>query len=131
MGPVRLCFGLAILAGILEAQTGVVTTVAGRSGVRGFDGDGGPATAAAIALANLKNACDPVQFEQTSHLTVDAKGNIYFADSHNQRIRRIDSAGIITTVTGTGDAPQNPCQPTAATGPGFFNPSDVIFDRDG
>jgi uncharacterized protein (TIGR03437 family) len=133
MGPVRLCFGLAILAGILAAQTGVVTTVAGRVGVRGFDGDGGPATAASIALANLQNLCDPVRFEQTSHVTVDVSGNIYFTDSQNQRIRRIDPAGIITTVAGTGDAPQtnNRCEPTDAMRPGFFNPSDVIVDRDG
>src|SRR4051812_31092948 len=82
----------------LAAQTGIVTTIAG-TGVRGFGGDGGPAVSASLALANVQNACgDPARFEQTSHIAVDARGNVYIADSNNQRVRRIDPAGTITTI---------------------------------
>src|SRR6478672_4977050 len=101
MELVRVCLGLAVLVGILEAQAPVLSNIAGR-GERGFDGDGGAATAAAIALANVQNTitCDPNRFEQTSQIAVDTKSNIYFTDSNNQRVRRIDAAGVITTVAG-------------------------------
>lgn len=68
------------------SPTGIITTVAG-SGVRGFSGDGGPATRASLG--------DP------SGVAVDAAGNIYVADGFNHRIRKI-SSGIITTVAGNG-----------------------------
>ena len=69
--------------------------------------DNGPAANALLAFADLHNACDPRQpdFEQTTHLFVDPANNIFFTDSANQRIRKIDSAGVITTVAGTGDKP--------------------------
>src|SRR4051794_3739620 len=103
MGPVRACFGFVATAVALLAQSGVVVTVAGSNGDRGFDGDGKPAPIGRMALANLQNKCDPNRFEQTSHLFVDTKSNIYFTDSENQRIRRIDRDGIVTTVAGAGD----------------------------
>src|SRR5690242_9028157 len=84
-----------LFARLLEAQSGIITTVAGTA--RGFSGDTGPAINAAIALANLQNECDPSQFEQTSHISVDSKGNLYVADANNQRIRRVTRAGFITT----------------------------------
>lgn len=66
---------------------GTITTIAG-SGIVGFSGDGGPATSASLA-----NAVD---------LAVDAEGRLFIADGDNQRIRRVDSAGTITTVAGNG-----------------------------
>ena len=72
----------------VAAATGIVTTVAGNGGA-GYAGDGGPATA---ALLN-----DP------SGITIDASDNIYIADYHNNRIRKVSAAtGIITTVAGNG-----------------------------
>src|ERR1700757_713200 len=139
MGPVRACFGwLVWLTAALSAQE--LPIVAGRAGAQGFDGDGKPAAAAQIALASLQNACPPGQFEQTSHVFVDAKGNIYFADSNNQRIRRIDPSGVITTVAGSGSATQSDprCQATGSVGDGgraldarLFNPADVLVKDDG
>ena len=85
-----------------------------------------PATSAAIALANLQNKCDPSRFEQTSHISFDAKGNLYLADSNNQRIRRIDPAGIITTIAGDGAAPAANCAAFPAASPHLFNPADVL-----
>src|SRR5215471_6927932 len=143
MGLGRALVGLLLLHSALHAQTGIITTVAGRTGtsgapVRGFDGDGGPATSAALALANLVNKCDPNRFEQTSHLVVDAKSNIYFTDSDNQRIRRIDANGTITTIAGNGDTPNAVCQLTGGVGDGgtataarLYNPADVLLDPKG
>lgn len=66
---------------------GNITTIAG-TGVAGFSGDNGPATAA--------------QFNFPIGVTVNpATGDVYVADVLNSRVRRI-SAGIITTVAGTG-----------------------------
>jgi hypothetical protein len=71
---------------------GTITTIAG-TGTAGYSGDGGPAT-----LARL----------DTPHgITVDAAGNVYVADSPNHRVRRIDPAGTITSVAGTGLAAYN------------------------
>ena len=67
---------------------GIITTLAG-SGVVGFSGDGGPATA-----ATLNGYLQGIQ--------VDAAGNVYFADINNNRIRKVDTTGIITTVAGSG-----------------------------
>lgn len=67
-----------------------ISTAAG-TGVAGYSGDGGPATAAMI------NAPFGV--------CTDNPGNIYFADRDNNRVRKINvSTGIITTVAGTGTA---------------------------
>lgn len=66
---------------------GVITTYAG-TGVSGYSGDGGPATAA--------------KFSQVRDIAVDAAGNVFVADELNNRIRRIDAGGTITTYAGTG-----------------------------
>ena len=74
----------------IDHVLGRVTTVAG-NGVQGYSGDGGPATAASL--------------DAPEGLAVDSAGNLYLSDTHNQRVRRVDSAtGVITTVTGTGQA---------------------------
>ena len=68
--------------------TGTITTIAG-NGTQGFSGDTGPATAASI--------------DSPTGLAVDPLNNLYLADTHNQRIRKITpTTGIITTIAGTG-----------------------------
>ncbi|MEW6272770.1 MAG: hypothetical protein AB1689_26125, partial [Thermodesulfobacteriota bacterium] len=70
---------------------GTVFTVAGDADNPGFSGDNGDAT-----NARLNGPADAF---------MDASGNIYIADSKNNRIRRIDGAsGNITTIAGTGAA---------------------------
>ncbi|HEX3300087.1 MAG TPA: SMP-30/gluconolactonase/LRE family protein [Actinomycetota bacterium] len=68
---------------------GIISTIAG-TGVTGFSGDGDVATKAELS--------DP------EYLVVDRRGNVYFTDQINERIRRIDTHGVITTIAGTGTA---------------------------
>ncbi|MGO9011944.1 MAG: hypothetical protein ACLQPN_17740 [Bryobacteraceae bacterium] len=63
-----------------------IQTVAGSS----FMGDGGPATAAQIG--------------SIQGVALDAKGNLYLSDTDNNRVRKVDATGIITTFAGTGTA---------------------------
>lgn len=72
----------------IDARTGIISTVAG-SGKKGFGGDGGPATAAVL--------------DEPYGLALDERGNLYFADRLNRRIRRVDATtGLISTVAGDG-----------------------------
>jgi hypothetical protein len=68
---------------------GTITTVAG-NGVRGFGGDGGPATAASLSSPH--------------NLAVLPDGGFLIADEGNNRVRRVWPNGTITTVAGTGTA---------------------------
>jgi sugar lactone lactonase YvrE len=68
-------------------STGIITTVAG-NGTYGYSGDGGPASSAAL--------------RSPTGVAVDAGGNLFIADTGNNRIREVTSAGIITTVAGNG-----------------------------
>jgi hypothetical protein len=72
---------------IRKVVNGTISTIAG-NGTAGFSGDGGSATNAQL---NLPTA-----------VSVDAAGNVYIADTNNQRIRKI-TAGTIATVAGTGE----------------------------
>ncbi len=69
-------------------KNGTISRVAG-TGVTGFSGDGGPATEAQIKGPN--------------RLVFDKAGNLYFTDRDNNRVRKVDTNGIITTVAGHGN----------------------------
>ena len=68
--------------------TGTITTISG-TGEPGFGGDGGQAIEA------------PLSFP--SGVAVDTSGSIYITDTGNNRIRRIDTTGIIATIAGIGE----------------------------
>ena len=72
---------------VCRGQSGNIYTFAG-NGTAGFAGDGGLATA-----AELNGATDVFK---------DAAGNVYIADRGNNRIRKVNTAGIISTIVGTG-----------------------------
>ncbi len=72
---------------IRKVSGGTITTVAG-TGLPMFSGDGGPAGQAGLNV--------PL------HLLFDSAGNLYIADSGNNRVRRVDPSGTITTVAGSG-----------------------------
>jgi sugar lactone lactonase YvrE len=74
---------------IRRIAAGTVTIVAG-TGVQGFSGDGGAATAA--------------QLDTPSGLAVAADGRLFVADTHNHRVRVIAAGGTISTFAGTGVA---------------------------
>jgi sugar lactone lactonase YvrE len=64
-----------------------ISTIAG-NGTKGFSGDGGPATLA--------------QMDAPVDVAVDMAGNLFIADTWNNRIRKVTSKGIISTVAGNG-----------------------------
>ena len=94
---------------------GTITTVAG-TGTPGFAGDGGPASSALLAYPHGVKA--------------DTAGNLYIADTNNQRIRRVSPNGIITTVAGSGSSGFSG-DGGPATGGQLDFPYDVAADTSG
>ena len=75
----------------INVSDGIITTIAGNGpsgGAGSFSGDGGPATAAGLYYPQ--------------GVAVDGSGNVYIVDQYNQRIRKVNSSGIISTFAGTG-----------------------------
>ena len=83
---------------------GSSTAVAGGTG-QGYKGDGGPATAALLS--------------DVSGIIFDQSHNLLLADSGNNRIRRIDTTGKITTIAGNGQGGASVAGPAASTAIGF------------
>ncbi len=107
----RLLILLLLLPQLGKAQ--VITTVAG-SGTIAYCGDGGQATGACL--------------NHPYDIALDSKGNIYFSEQNNNVVRKIDHAGVITTVAGMGisgysgdGGPANTAQ--------LFYPLGIAFDR--
>ena len=96
-------------------RDGIIQTVAGNRR-EGFSGDGGPAAAASLS--------EPIA------VAVDGSGNLYIADTGNQRVRRVSPDGIIQTIAGSGKSGYSgdggPA--TAAT---LNDPSGVAVDASG
>ena len=103
-------------------RQGIITTVAGDGPEvqpplrRHYSGDGGPATE-----AHLHAPCD---------VAVAADGTLYIADSSNNRIRKVDVTGIITTVAGRGQAGDKG-DGGPATEANLRNPGSVVIAPDG
>jgi sugar lactone lactonase YvrE len=91
----------------LDSASGRLYRFAG-SGEKGFTGDGGPARTA--KLSGPKG------------IALAPDGSLYIADTENHAIRRVDTQGLITTVTGDGQR---------GPGPRLARPHGVCVDRDG
>ncbi len=100
------------------APDGSISTFAG-SGAPGFSGDGGPATAA--------------QLKSPSGLAVDSAGNLYIADTGNNRVRKVSTNGTISTVAGGTylNPPQPPGDGGPATSAALGGPFGVAVDGSG
>jgi len=95
--------------------SGIITTVAG-NGTAGYSGDGGLAISA--------------QLDRPTSAAVDSAGNLYIADTGNQRIRKVNASGIITTVAGNGTFGYSG-DGGAATSAEFYDPDGVAVDSAG
>jgi len=90
----------------VDAMTTIISTVAG-DGTFGYSGDGGLATQAKL--------------NRPQGVAVDRTGNLFIADASNGRIRRVDAAGMITTVAGNGSTYRGDGGPATKAGIGFAN----------
>ncbi len=74
---------------MIDAKTNLITTIAG-NGIKGFDGDGGPAINASL--------------NSPTALAIDKENNLFIADSGNNCVRKVDPTGIITRIAGNGES---------------------------
>lgn len=88
-----------------------VSTVAGSGLMGSADGKGTDAS-----FSNLMGLC------------LDEKGNIYVADSRNNKIRKVDAEGVVTTIAGSGSVGSADGKGATAS---FFNPVAVAADKNG
>jgi sugar lactone lactonase YvrE/predicted secreted protein len=101
----------------VDAVTGLMSTIAG-TGAPGYNGDGIPATEAEVATP--------------AGLVMDGAGNLYFADTGNHIVRRIDAVtGLISTVAGTPGVQGYGGDGAAATEARLSFPQSVAFDAVG
>ena len=94
---------------------GTITTVAG-TGVAGFSGDGGPATAARL--------------NEPFRVALDQAGNLYISDFGNFRVRKVALDGTITTFAGNGNASSSGDGGPAVSA-SVDSPGDLVMDSAG
>src|ERR1035441_5907834 len=105
----------ALLGFVISAAADNVVTIAG-NGSDGFSGDGGNALAA--------------QMGAIWGLAVDAQGNVYFADTWNQRVRKVAAGGTISTIAGSG-ATADSGDGGPALSAALFWPAGLALDTSG
>lgn len=116
-GPSRVALSGFGKGAATEAAYTISTLAGVGGGEGGFGGDGGPATQA--------------QFNTPSDVAVDAKGNVYVADTINNRVRRIAPDGTITTFAGGGTGQPGAGSGGPATQAVLIGPSQVALDASG
>ena len=97
------------------SPSGIISTFAG-NGIQGYSGDGSAATAAELSYPN--------------GVAIDAAGNLYIADRSNNRIRKVNTSGIISTFAGNGAAGYSG-DGSSATVAELNNPYGVATDAAG
>jgi sugar lactone lactonase YvrE len=100
----------------IEVATGLVSTIAG-NGTPGFTGDGGPATAGS--------------FFSPADLAFGPDGSLFVADTENSCVRRVDAAGILTTVAGRCGEPDFTGDGGPAVEARLYKPYGLDVDAEG
>ena len=95
---------------------GTITTIAG-NGIYG------------LAVDGLQAACTPLAYPQG--VALDASGNIYIADMNANKIRKVNTSGIITTFAGVGGAPGYSGDGGQATNAQLWGAFGVALDNSG
>ncbi len=110
------------------SSIGILSVVAG-NGIAGYSGDGGPATAAAIAATDLPQQYNPVFVQEVSlgGIALDQQGDVFFGDGH--RVRMVSPSGIINTVAGGGANNGNAAMPATSAALGIV--AGMVFDNAG
>ena len=118
----------------VTVSTGIITTIAG-IGTDSYSGDGGAATSATfnypmgIAL-DASGIPHSIQ-RDSSLLMLSLLGNVYIADTGNNRVRKVTtSTGIISTIVGTGTGSYSGDN-GAATAATLYGPTGVTIDATG
>ena len=100
----------------VTVSTGIISTIAG-TGTGSYSGDNGAATSAKLYNPH--------------GVGLDTAGNVYIADTHNNRIRKVTiSTGIITTIAGTGTTTYSGDNGPATSATLYF-PTGVALDSAG
>jgi hypothetical protein len=97
----------------VNASNGLISTIAG-SGVAGFSGDGNFATSG--------------QFNAPWSIAISGDGSFYIADFYNNRVRKIDSTGMLSTMAGNGNAGYSG-DGGYATVASLNSPASIAIDR--
>jgi sugar lactone lactonase YvrE len=104
----------------IDRATSIITTMAGSVAAvyepPAFAGDGGPATAARL--------------NRPTDLAFDASGNLYISDSLNNRVRKVDRQGLISTVAGNGEQSFSG-DGGPATAAALYQPQGLAITADG
>ena len=101
----------------------------GNHAIRKIAVDGHVTTVAGTGVAGYRDGPAPqAQFDAPVGVAVDARGHVFVADTYNDRIRRIDTEGQVTTVAGSGSFGFADGPPAQAR---FDTPSGLVVSADG
>ena len=112
---------------VVKDRTSVMYRYAGLGGpsAKGYNGDSNPQT------GELKRATDALLY-WPAYIALDGTGNLYIADTNNDRIRKVDTNGYIWTVAGGGNgSPYEVGDGGPATDAFLCRPSSVTLDNAG
>lgn len=114
----------------IDAQNNLYVTDEGSNIIVKITPAGVATTIAGLGVAGYANSASPLKaaFSSPKGIAIDAQGNLYIADSGNNRIRKISASGVVSTLAGSGTAAIYDAVGTDAS---FNHPSGVAFDSKG